>query len=312
MARKYLFGPVPSRRLGRSLGIDLLPAKVCTLDCVYCECGATQECTLDRREYVPTDAVIAELDAALENRPELDSITFSGSGEPCLHAGLGTIIRHLKNKYPEYRITVLTNGTLLTDPFVREELSEADLVVPSLDAVSADVFESVNRPHPDLDNERVIDGLVTFRGMYKGLIWLEIFIIPGKNDTPDELRALVKAVDRIQPDRVQLNSLDRPAAYEGVTVPTPEHLLEIVTGYFPGADIVSRHFIPVPEKAVPRELSEAILEILRRRPLNLDDVRVQFSLHVHEAHKIMRHLVESGRVRLEGSFYLLNTDKTTS
>jgi wyosine [tRNA(Phe)-imidazoG37] synthetase (radical SAM superfamily) len=307
MKRRYLFGPVPSRRLGRSLGIDLLARKTCSLDCVYCECGPTEELVTERREYVPTQAVLDELDAALADRPALDSITFSGSGEPCLHSHLGKIINYIKDNYPQYVVTVLTNGTLLTDPDVREELSRADRVVPSLDAVSDGAFSAVNRPAAGLDNTSIIEGLVRFREGYAGQLWLEIFIVPGLNDSASELAALAAAAVRIRPDRIQLNSLDRPPAYSGIEAPTAERLVEIAA-FFPGAEIVARQFVPVPVSAVPADLAQAIRETLLRRPLTIGDIQTLFNLHIHEAHKLMQHLVETGSVLRRGDFFMLNKE----
>ncbi len=316
MARRTLFGPVPSRRLGRSLGIDLLARKTCTLDCVYCECGPTEELTLERGEFVPTRAVIDELDALLADRPALDSITFSGSGEPTLHVGIGKIIDHLKDRYPEYPVTVLTNGTLLTDPAVRAELARADRVVPSLDAVSDAAFTAVNRPHAGLDNAAIIASLERFREEYRGQLWLEIFLVPGLNDAPAELDALAAAAVRIRPDRVQLNSLDRPPAYAGIEAPTPERLLELACALdavlLPAlglhVEIVARQFVPVPTAAVSPDAARAVLETLRRRPLTLPDVATQTGLHVHEAHKLVAHLLETGQITRTGDFYTLKKD----
>ena len=210
MAYRYLFGPVPSRRLGRSLGIDLVPQKTCTFDCAYCECGRTTVLTLERREYVPTGRVIAELDDCLAKAPDIDYVTFAGSGEPTLHSGIGDIISFIKDRYPRYRVAVLTNGALFVDPDVRAALMRADLVVPSLDAVSEDIFRDINRPSPGITAGQVVAGLVAFSREFPGVIWLEVFIVPGKNDTDEELLRLRDAVAVIAPDRVQVNTLDQP------------------------------------------------------------------------------------------------------
>ena len=308
MANRHIFGPVPSRRLGRSLGIDLLARKTCSLDCVYCECGPTEELVCERKEYVPTQEVLDQLDAVLADHPALDSITFSGSGEPCLHLHIGKIINYIKEKYPQYAVTVLTNGTLLTDPAVRAELSRADRVVPSLDAVSEATFAAVNRPAPELVSERIIEGLIQFREAYAGQLWLEVFIVPGLNDHPEELARLADAARRIRPDRIQLNSLDRPPAYSGIEAPSADRLLEIAAGLQEATpaipvEIVARQFRTLPASAVPQDLVGEILEILRRRPLTLADLQAQFHLHIHEAHKLMQHLVETGQVKPSGSFY---------
>lgn len=213
---KYLFGPVNSRRLGRSLGIDLLPFKTCSLDCIYCECGWTTTRTTERAEWVPTAAVLEELDRVLADHPPLDYVTFSGSGEPTLHSGIGDVIHHLKMHYPQYRVAVLTNATLLGDPGVQHDLQTADLVVPSLDAATRKAFARVCRPVRGVHIEEVIEGIASFRKNYPGLMLLEIFIAPGINDSETELAALREAALRIAPDAVQLNSLDRPAPEPGL------------------------------------------------------------------------------------------------
>lgn len=176
---KYLFGPVPSRRLGMSLGIDLVPHKVCSLNCIYCECGSTTKLTIDRKEYVPYDIVIKELEHYFRNNTAPDYITFSGSGEPTLNSRIGDVIRFIKHNIPGIPIAILTNGTLLYQKQVRKELLEADVVLPSLDAASDLIFRKINRPFHKLNINKYIQGLVNFRNEYKGKIWLEVFIIPG-------------------------------------------------------------------------------------------------------------------------------------
>jgi wyosine [tRNA(Phe)-imidazoG37] synthetase (radical SAM superfamily) len=227
MSRRYLFGPVSSRRLGRSLGVDLIPYKTCPYDCVYCECGPTTSHTSRRREYVPTYEVIAELDQFLSTSPGLDFITFSGSGEPTLHIGLGEIIGFLKRRYPEYRVAVLTNAALLSDPAVRSALLHADVVAPSLDAVSDDVFRKIDRPCPGISITDIISGLCKFRREFSGEIWLEIFIVPGINDSLSGLEQFCRVIAAISPDRVQLNTLDRPGTEPWVSPATQESLQAI-------------------------------------------------------------------------------------
>lgn len=229
---QYIFGPVNSRRLGRSLGVDLLPFKTCSLDCLYCECGWTTTKTLERAEWVPTAAVIAELDAWLADQPPLDYITFAGSGEPTLHTGLGQVIAHIKAHYPQYRVAVLTNACSLAEPAVRADLQQADLVVPSLDAATPKVFRLICRPVPGMDVRAVIDGIADFRAGFRGLMLLEIFLVPGRNDTPGELAALKEAALRIAPDAIQLNHLDRPAPEQGLVAPVSAERLAEIRDYF--------------------------------------------------------------------------------
>ena len=227
MAYRHLFGPVRSRRLGRSLGIDLLPDNTCSFDCIYCERGKTNNLTLKRAEYTPTDEILTELDNLLSTHPHIDFITLGGTGEPTLHSGIGTILWHIREEHPKYKSAILTNSTLLPDPTVRSALSSADLILPSLNAVSNDVFETINRPAPGISSSEIIEGLIRLREEYSGQIWLEIFLIPGINTTDVELHLLREAVIRIRPDQIHLNSLDRPGAEGWVIRPSDEELEKI-------------------------------------------------------------------------------------
>ena len=183
---KCVFGPVPSRRLGLSLGIDLLPFKTCSMDCVYCECGATTDLTCERKEYFPTDAVIAEIDSVLSKHPKIDCITFSGVGEPTLHSGIGRIIRHIRGHYPGLRICLLTNSSLLGDPQLLEELQGISLIIPSLDGSNEEELFKINRQHASVTLKSVMAGLLAFRARYpETAMWLEVFIVPGVNDSPE-------------------------------------------------------------------------------------------------------------------------------
>lgn len=170
---KHLFGPVPSRRLGMSLGIDLIPKKVCSLNCVYCEVGKTTKLTLDRMEYVKYGRVIAELKQFMSNDPKIDYITFSGSGEPTLNSRIGDVINFIRKEYPDVKIAVLTNGTLLFDQKLRTELLQANVILPSLDAASQSAFEKINRPDSNLKIETYIQDLIDLRKEYKGNIFIE-------------------------------------------------------------------------------------------------------------------------------------------
>ena len=209
---KYVFGPVPSRRLGRSLGVDLVPFKSCSFDCVYCQVGRTTDKTLERREFVPLDDVLAEVERKLAGDVFPDYITMSGSGEPTLYSRLGELIRGIKAR-AEVPVAVLTNGSLLSDPAVREELLAADLVVPSLDAGGEALYRRVNRPHIDATYEKLVEGLIAFREAYENALWLEVFLLGSITD--DEARALAETASRVNPDRIQLNTVARPPAEAG-------------------------------------------------------------------------------------------------
>ena len=230
MKYKYLFGPVPSRRLGISLGVDLVPHKVCSLNCVYCEVGRTTNLTIERKEYIPLQDILDELKHYLDKGPKLDYITFSGAGEPLLHNGIGKVISFIKDNYPQYKLAILTNSTLLFDEQVRVEIMKIDLLLPSLDAVSDEVFRKLNRPNPKLNNKRIIEGLIQFRKDFTGIIWLEIFIVPGLNDTQEELTSLKKTIESIAPDQVQLNTLDRPGT-ESWIAPVSQNRMEEIAEF---------------------------------------------------------------------------------
>lgn len=296
MKYKHIFGPVPSRRLGTSLGIDLTPQNTCTLNCLYCECGRTRNVTSVRREYVPTGEVLTELRDFLSTCPELDSITFSGSGEPTLHSGIEAIIEMLKNEYPQYRVTVLTNGTLLTDASVRAALRRADLVVPSLDAVSEDVFREINRPLHGLRNEEIIEGLVAFSEEYPGEIWLEVFIIPGINDSEDELLRFRELFPRLRVTRIQLNSLDRPGAVDWI-LPMPRENLEALARRFGDAvEVIGRPMLRHRCAAYSDDIENRILAAVRVRPCTLEDVCVSLDMHPLDAGKYLDVLLNEGKL----------------
>ncbi len=298
MKYKHLFGPVPSRRLGVSLGIDLIPFKTCTLDCVYCECGKTTNLTVERKEYIPVGEIFDELNEYLDNYPDLDFITFSGSGEPTLHSGIGDIINFLKQNYSRYRIALLTNGTLLYQEKLRSEVKEVDLIMPSLDAVSENAFKRINRPHSSLDPRRIISGLVELRKEYPGEIWLEIFIVPGLNDTKDELLSLKKAIRRINPDRVQLNTLDRPGT-ESWVMATRKEELEAISSYLGNAEIITEFTSRKKITSFSKDIEGNILSTLKRRPCTAKDVSHSLGLHLNEINKYLQVLLETDKIEGE-------------
>jgi wyosine [tRNA(Phe)-imidazoG37] synthetase (radical SAM superfamily) len=293
----YLFGPVPSRRLGMSLGIDLVPHKVCSLNCVYCECGRTTTLTLERKEYVPYGEVTREIAHYLSNNPGPDYITFSGSGEPTLNARIGDVLHFIKRQSRDIPVAVLTNGTLLADKKVRHELLQADVVLPSLDAATETTFRKINRPYHSLNISGYIQGLVDFKKQYSGKMWLEVLIIPGINDTAENIAALGDAFSRIQPDEIQLNTLDRPGTVENLKTAAREALQGI-------ADCWNLSTVKIiaaaPERkkmvAYRNDTESAILETIRRRPCTLEDLHKILGLHINEINKYLDVLENDGRV----------------
>ncbi|HQI38428.1 MAG TPA: radical SAM protein, partial [Spirochaetota bacterium] len=265
----YLFGPVPSRRLGISLGVDLIPHKTCTLNCIYCECGKTTKLTIERKEWVPINDVIDELKRYLNENPCPEYITFSGSGEPTLHTGIGIILDFLKEQHGTFKTAVLTNGTLLYMPQVREELLGADVVIPSLDAATQETFKKINMPHPSLNIQTIINGITEFKKIFKGKLILEIFIIPEINDNNNDLDALKHAILTIHPDEVQLNTLDRPGILSSIRAATMDELEHIIQYWqLPNVSIISSpsSHIDKVHTAYRYDIESAILETIARRP----------------------------------------------
>jgi wyosine [tRNA(Phe)-imidazoG37] synthetase (radical SAM superfamily) len=267
-----IFGPVPSRRLGISLGIDIIPFKTCSLDCIYCECGATNHLSLERRYFVDVDTVLSQLKQILKDLNHVDYITFSGSGEPTLNKDIGTMISEIK-RLTSIPVAVLTNGTLLYRDDVARDLLPADVILPSLDAVSEEVFSKINRPHPQLEMVKIIDGLIRFREVYTGEIWLEIFVVKSINDHDGELTELYRTIKKIRPDKVQLNSLDRPPADPRVR-PVEMKKLEAIKQKWKDlpVEIVKRIRRREEIVAFSKNLESTILNTITRRPLMIDDL----------------------------------------
>jgi wyosine [tRNA(Phe)-imidazoG37] synthetase (radical SAM superfamily) len=279
----HLFGPVNSRRLGRSLGVDMVPFKTCNCNCVYCECGGVPPVPPVRAEYVSATELTGELEQFLGGNPPLDFVTFAGSGEPTLNSALGTVLRFVKDRFPVYKTALLTNGTLLYQKDLQNELLPFDMVLPSLDAVSTEVFHRINRPHCSLDVQQMIDGIAAFSKVFSGQLWIEVFIVPGINDTPRELALFRQELLRIQPSRVQLNSLDRPGACDWVTTADGQSLHAIADLFKPlPVEIISRQAIrTAPAVIHPENLDGTIMHQLQRRPATLEEIAVMCGVTIN-------------------------------
>ncbi len=308
---KYLFGPVPSRRLGMSLGVDLVPKKVCSLDCVYCEVGKTTKLTLERREYIKFNKVKEELTHYFRNNPDPDYITFSGSGEPTLNIFIGEVLQFIKQIKPNIPIAVLTNGTLFYDKNVRRAILNADVVLPSLDAATEEVFIKINRPAKDLDIDKYINGLIEFRNEFKGKIWLEVFILPDYNDAENELAELKKVILRINPDSIQLNTLDRPGTINNLRGATKQELQQ-VSDYWKmnNVEIISSFQERRNIQSFRSDIETAIIETITRRPCTLDDLTKILGLHINEINKYLDVLEFEKIIKTvaqeRGTFYQIN------
>ncbi|MFZ5905810.1 MAG: radical SAM protein [Nitrospirota bacterium] len=265
----HVYGPVPSRRLGFSLGVDIVPYKTCTLDCIYCQIGRTTEKTLDRKPYAHKGDIMAEVKEVLRKKQSIDYITFSGSGEPTLNADIGVLIEEVK-EYTSLPVAVLTNGTLLFREDVQNDLLHADVVLPSLDAASLPVFRRVNRPHPALNIETVLDGLKKFRGIYGGRIWLEIMLIRGVNDSAEELSRIRNAVTAIRPDRVHLNTVVRPPAEMHAKPLSREEMRTVKRVLDEDCEVIAEFHGHMAEEA--ENVEDSLVEMARRRPVTITDI----------------------------------------
>jgi wyosine [tRNA(Phe)-imidazoG37] synthetase (radical SAM superfamily) len=291
----HLYGPVPSRRLGYSLGVDILPFKTCSLDCVYCQLGSGPKTTVRRAEFVPARAVLAQVRKAVASGRTIDAITFSGSGEPTLNSGIGTIIRGIK-RFTRIPVVVLTNSSCLASPGVRRDLRQADIVVPSLDAADEAVFRKVNRPHAGLTAAAIIAGLAAFRREFAGQIWLEIMLVRGVNDGPRHLKKLKAAAALIRPDRIQLNTVVRPPAEKSARPLGPAEMEKIREFFGDGAEIIA-DFNATARSAPAGDAEAAVLAVVGRRPVTAGDLSLSLGRPRKEIEELLRSLGSAGKIR---------------
>lgn len=303
--RQLVYGPVPSRRLGRSLGVDLVPFKTCTYDCVYCQFGRTTRKTVRRHHWVDASEVAAQVGARLASEP--DVIALAGSGEPTLHAGIGEVIASIK-QITDVPVAVITNGSLLSLPDVRRGLARADIVLPSLDAPDERLFGVVNRPHTSLDFAGVVNGLVAFRADYAGELWLEVMLLGGLTGLASEVERLAELAARIAPQRIQLNTAVRPPAESFVAPLAGAVLQEFAALFAPHAEVIADIAPGIGERTAVRA---DVLALLSRRPCTVADIAAGLGIHHGEAFKSATALVAEGVARLhnhEGrSFYVAAT-----
>jgi wyosine [tRNA(Phe)-imidazoG37] synthetase (radical SAM superfamily) len=309
--RKYLYGPVPSRRLGLSCGIDIVPFKVCTLDCIYCQLGKTVQTTIERKEYIPVESVLAELKEALSEGLAADYITIAGSGEPTLNSRLGNLIDGIK-KLTNIPVAILTNGTLLHRKDVRDDCLKADVVMPSLDAGDEQTFQRINRPNGVISIEKLISGLCKFRKEFTGRIWLEVFLVEGINTADEQITKIKDAIELINPDKVHLNTAVRPTADLNITRLSAEKLRQIADRLGPKSEVVAEFSTAssnilneskiedVPgHHAVMNRKTQALLSMLKRRPCSLNDICSGLGINRNEAIKSISNLQNRGIIQTE-------------
>lgn len=294
MRIRNVFGPVPSRRLGRSLGVDLVPTKACSYDCIYCQLGRTTFKTVERREYVPMTDILMEVEERLASGVKVDFITLSGSGEPTLHSDCGDIVRTIKT-LTDIPVAVLTNSSLLGDPQVRDELMAADLVIPSLDAGDAAMFATVNRPHPAVDFTAMVDGLATFSHAFPGRLWLEIFLLDDLTAAEDEARKIAFHAARVRADKVQINTVSRPPAEVFAKAPSRQRLTELAPLFGPKTEVVCG-FSGTMEEHEFLAGRARVLDLLQGGPKTLDDLAHLSGVNRNETLKYLELLLNDGLV----------------
>ncbi len=276
----YIYGPIPSRRLGRSLGVDPIPLKTCNWNCIYCQLGRSTPLTNERREYAPRGEILAELETVLSHHvpSEIDFISFVGSGEPTLHSGLGWLVHQVKAR-TAIPVAVITNGSLLYLPEVRTALLPADVVMPTLSAGTAAVYRHIHRPHPDVTFERLVTGITAFRAEYQGRLWIEVMLLQGVNDSEAELRAWPQCSRRCGPTRCTWSRPIGPRPNPGWVHPTADGLMRAEAILGPIAHVVHpyTHAMAVSDYATPQE---AILGIITRHPMS--QVQLTQALHLWE------------------------------
>ncbi|MCG3258042.1 MAG: radical SAM protein [Candidatus Heimdallarchaeota archaeon] len=267
---KYLFGPVPSRRLGRSLGVSPIPPKTCNFSCIYCQLGRTTNFTNKREEFYPVEEIVDELKEALKQNIDIDYITIVGDGEPTLYKELGELISAIK-KLSTKPVAIITNGALLYQKEVRADLLEANVVMPTLDAFEANMFRAINRPHKELELNKIIQGMKTFREEYKNQIWLEVMLVKDLNDSSETLKGIKKLIDFLEVDKTFINIPIRPPAEKWVKIPTQDRL--IAARKILGAESIS-HYDEILIESVDSEADPEtkILDITQRHPLREEQV----------------------------------------
>jgi len=295
----YVFGPVPSRRLGQSLGIDTIPLKTCNWNCVYCQLGRSVPLTNKRREYFPRQDILTEAKAALVTHQsgEIDWVTFVGSGEPLLHSSMGWLIRQVK-KLTHLPVAVITNGSLLYLPEVRQELLVADAVLPTLDAGNPKLYRKINRPHPEITFERLVDGLIAFHKEYRGKLWVEVMLVDGLNDTSQALWEIAKILQTIEPGAVHINLPTRPPAEAWVKPPRPESLMQAMAIFGYTAEVVHPAEGNFDLSGYDNPI-DAIISIITRHPMRQDQLKRTLECwSPNQANRVLADLEASGKAQI--------------
>jgi wyosine [tRNA(Phe)-imidazoG37] synthetase (radical SAM superfamily) len=294
--RRLIYGPVPSRRLGLSLGLDLVPFKTCSYNCIYCQLGTTKQTTTTRKSYVPIESILDQLASTLIGQERIDYVTLGGSGEPTLNDHIGELIHQIK-ELTDIPVAVLTNSSLFGNPIVRRSLLEAEVVLPSLDAYDNKVFQAINRPDPRITFKDMVEGLVAFRQEFAGAIWLEVFVLEGINATQEDAAEFGKWIKKINPEKIHVNTSIRPPAEMFAQQTSPDTLARFCRVLGNKAEIIAPFRRAVNHGTSARS-PENLLNMLSRRPCTLEDLSAALAVHKNEILKWVDPLVEEGKVTI--------------
>ncbi len=308
----YIFGPVPSRRLGLSLGVDLIPPKTCSFDCLYCQVGRTTDKTISPRPFVPVDQVIAQAGERLSTCSP-DAVTLAGSGEPTLHSEIDRVIDGL-HAITDIPVALLTNGSLLWDDAVRRRVQEADIVMPTLCSGREEAFRRIHRPHKELDLAAIVAGLQRYRRECRGRLFLEVVLLAGINDTDDELKELRAVIEDVSPEKIQLNTVVRPPSDERAKSLDMERLLEIKDFFGETAEIVVD--APLARKALMSDsVASTLVDMVKRRPLRLPDMAASLGLSIERVQEVVKGLRIKGYLQEKehsGEIFYLSSETNGS
>ena len=305
MIQKHVFGPVPSRRLGFSLGIDIIKLKTCTYNCIYCQLYQTSVHTIIRQTFFDKQAILADIKEAVNKFDNIDYLTFSGSGEPTLSSDLGWLIKEVKS-FTSIPVVVITNSSLLWMPDVREDIRIADVVMPSVDSVDPKIWAEVNRPAIGIEMEKVLEGIKTFCKQFKGKIWLEVMLVNGVNDSLEEIMKTATFVNSLENiDAVQINTVVRPPNEASAKPLTPEQLNDVLKYYKYPAEIIAS-FKKGSNKSYIEDKSEAIIDLLTRRPCTPEEMADSLGINLNEISKHLQHLTDGNKVERQPSGHYIS------
>lgn len=305
---KYIYGPVPSRRLGLSLGVDIIPLKTCTQNCLYCQLCIDQSPIGEPAKFVTPEEISEEIKRKLAEKTQIDCVTLSGSGEPTLNIQIGQIISEIK-KLIDIPLVVITNGTLLWKKTVRDALLAADIVMPSLDACDQATFQLINRPHESITFDMFVQGLIDFRKQFKGKIWLEVFMVDGLNTSDEQIEKFKALIEKISPDRIQLNTAVRPTASPKARMISEQRINEIAAKFGDKAEIIAK-FSKKAANLNPDSLVEKVIETLRRRPCSVEDLSASLGAEREQIEEqiaiLLKKVIVRSEIRDSGTYYILN------